>query len=165
MLISESHRFLFVHVQKTAGTSVTRFLEPYARKSEGTRLNKLASDMGLVRDWRRHHFRIHSPLKRAEKILPPEVFGSLFKFAFVRNPWDRLVSWYVYVLRDTTHRRHRQAREEACFERFGKEKPLHDLLALRDFYLTGVSQGCLQDIPLLIQDHDAAAGSTDSVQA
>lgn len=120
MLISTSHRFLFVHVQKTAGTSVTRFLEPYARTTSGTRLNKLASDLGLVRDWRRHHFRIHSPLRRAEKVLPPDLFGSLFKFAFVRNPWDRLVSWYVYVLRDTSHRRHRQARAEASFEKFAR---------------------------------------------
>ena len=120
MLISESHRFLFVHVQKTAGTSVTHFLEPYAMRTSGTRLNKLASDVGLVRDWRRHHFRIHSPLKRAEKILPAAVFEALYKFAFVRNPWDRLVSWYVYVLRDTSHRRHRQARVEASFEKFAR---------------------------------------------
>lgn len=120
MLISESHNFLFVHVQKTAGTSVTRFLAPYAMSPSSTRLNKLASDIGLVRDWRRHHFRIHSPLKRAEKILPADVFGSLFKFAFVRNPWDRLVSWYVYLLRDTSHRRHQTLKEEQSFERYAR---------------------------------------------
>jgi hypothetical protein len=118
MLISESHGFLFVHVQKTAGTSVTQFLAPHALSPSAGRLNKIASDLGLVHDWRRNYFRIHAPLRRAERVLPPDVFASLFKFAFVRNPWDRLVSWYVYVLRDTGHRRHAQVRDSGSFAQF-----------------------------------------------
>ena len=108
MLISVTHGFLFVHVQKTAGTSLTRLLEPHSLRPSDSRLNKLGSDLTLVRDWRSHYFRIHAPLARAERLIPPEEYAKLFKFAFVRNPWDRLVSWYAYLLKDTSHRRHRQ---------------------------------------------------------
>jgi hypothetical protein len=118
MLISETHRFIFVHVQKTAGTSITQLLAPHALSPAAGRVNRIASDLGLVRDWRQHYFRIHAPLRRAEKFLPQEVFGSLFKFAFVRNPWDRLVSWYAYVLQDTAHRRHALARRAGSFAKF-----------------------------------------------
>ena len=118
MLISTSHNFLFVHVQKTAGTSVTRFLAPYALAPPGGRLHRLASDLGLVRDWPRHYFRIHAPLRRAERVLPPDVLGSLYKFAFVRNPWDRLVSWYVYILRQPDHHRHARVRRAGSFDAF-----------------------------------------------
>lgn len=118
MLISESHRFLFVHVQKTAGTSVTQLLAPYALPSPAGRLRRTASDFGLVRNWRRHHFRIHAPLRRAERILPRDVFESMFKFGFVRNPWDRLVSWYVYIFKETGHRRHARVQGRGGFEAF-----------------------------------------------
>ncbi len=119
MLISITHGFLFVHVQKTAGTSLTRLLDPYALHPSGSRVNKLGSDLMLVRDWRRHHFRIHAPLKRAQRLIPAEDYAGLFKFAFVRNPWDRLVSWYAYLLKDTSHRHHR--RVAACaFEEFAR---------------------------------------------
>ena len=118
MLISESHRFVFVHVQKTAGTSITEVLTPFALRPAATRLNKLASDLGLVRDWRRCHFRIHTPLRQAERILPREIFDSFYKFAFVRNPWDRLVSWYAFILQDRSHRRHRAVTRLPDFESF-----------------------------------------------
>lgn len=119
MLISLTHGFLFVHVQKTAGTSLTRLLDPYALQPPGSRLNKLGSDLMLVRDWRRHYFRIHAPLKRAQRLIPAEDYAGLFKFAFVRNPWDRLVSWYAYLLKDTSHRRHHRV-AAGTFEEFAR---------------------------------------------
>ncbi|MFZ9061676.1 MAG: sulfotransferase family 2 domain-containing protein [Steroidobacteraceae bacterium] len=125
MLISVTHGFLFVHVQKTAGTSLTRLLEPHSLRPSGSRLNKLGSDLLLVRDWRRHYFRIHAPLVRAERLIPPEEYARLVKFAFVRNPWDRLVSWYAYLLKDTTHRRHRQV-AAGSFEDFARAELRRD---------------------------------------
>lgn len=119
MLISITHDFLFVHVQKTAGTSLTRLLGEHALHPSSSRLNKLGSDLMLVRDWRHHHFRIHAPLKRAERLIPAEDYARLFKFAFVRNPWDRLVSWYAYLLKDTSHRRHRRV-AAGTFEDFAR---------------------------------------------
>ena len=107
MLISESKNFVFIHVQKTAGTSLTQWLAPHCLQPGQSRLNRIASDLRLV-DWRRHHFRIHDPLRRVQSVLPHDVYAQMFKFAFVRNPWSRLVSWYEYILRtDSHHRRDR----------------------------------------------------------
>ncbi len=118
MLLSESKRFLFVHVQKTAGTSITELLAPYALAPPATRWNKLVSDLGARHDWRRFYFRRHAPLARAEQVLPAELFGSLFKIAFVRNPWERLVSWYAYILEDRGHKRHQATRRMPDFATF-----------------------------------------------
>ena len=103
MLISESKSFLFVHVQKTAGTSLAEILKPHALNPANGRMNKLASDLGLVRDWRKFHFRKHANLRKAQSVIPAPVYDGLFKFAFVRNPWERLVSWYQYVQRTPLH--------------------------------------------------------------
>ena len=118
MLVSESHRFIFVHVQKTAGTSITEVLRPLSLAPAAGRIARLGSDLGLVRDWRRYHFRKHAPLRRAERVMPPELFASFYKFAFVRNPWDRLVSWYEFILQDRSHKRHAAVSRLPDFDAF-----------------------------------------------
>lgn len=117
MLISETKNFLFVHVQKTAGTSLTQLLEPHCLRHPPSRIAKLASDLRLL-PWRSHRFRIHDPLRRAQAVLPADVYSGLYKFAFVRNPWARLVSWYEYILRSDGHHRRRRVAGMGGFEAF-----------------------------------------------
>jgi hypothetical protein len=123
MLISESKSFLFVHVQKTAGTSLAEILKPHALNPASGRMNKLASDLGLVRDWRKFHFRKHANLRKAQSVIPAPVYDGLFKFAFVRNPWERLVSWYQYVQRTPSHEDCRPGETFADFAARFLEKP------------------------------------------
>lgn len=104
MLISETKKFIFIHVQKTAGTSLTQVLAPHCLQPSDSRLNRIASDLRLVR-WQQHRFRIHDPLRRVQGVLPAPIYADMFKFAFVRNPWSRLVSWYDYILRTDSHHR------------------------------------------------------------
>ena len=44
MVISDSKRFIFVHIQKTAGSSIRRLLQPYAVEAPRTRLNRLINE-------------------------------------------------------------------------------------------------------------------------
>jgi hypothetical protein len=78
MLISHKHSLLYVHIQKTAGTSLTRYLK-----------DEIADLENLLRP--------HDPLRFAEQALGSK-FEGLVKAGFVRNPFDRLVSWYSMIV-------------------------------------------------------------------
>ena len=68
MLVNKRYKFLFVHIQKTAGSSIC---------------NDLLELRGTKYLGKQHSFLSHYETPR-----------GYFKFAFVRNPWERLVSWY-----------------------------------------------------------------------
>jgi hypothetical protein len=78
MLVSHRARAIFVHIQKTAGSSIEAALRDHDPEA-GPHL------VG----GRRH---VHAVELR--DVVGPDVWGRYFKFAFVRNPWDRLLSWY-----------------------------------------------------------------------
>ena len=158
MLISESKSFLFVHVQKTAGTSLADILKPHALNPASGRMNKLASDLGLVRDWRKFHFRKHANLRKAQSVIPAPVYDGLFKFAFVRNPWERLVSWYQYVQRTPLHEDCRPGETFADFAARFLEKPrraqwwmIEDLNGVMGLDYVGRFENLNDDIAYLCQ--------------
>lgn len=80
MIISRKHKFVFVHIPKTGGTTVTLLLQPHLKP--GPRNGKA---------WQVHYHKhkMHSSIK------PFRGSEDYFKFAFVRNPWSWLVSQYT----------------------------------------------------------------------
>jgi chondroitin 4-sulfotransferase 11 len=85
MLVSHSRKLVFVHIQKTGGDTVSRLL--------------IDSVPDIFRLGAKHGFAVD-----AAKNL--EHWNEYFKFAFVRNPWDRLVSWYSMIRDAETIRWH-----------------------------------------------------------
>ena len=108
MLISDSHQFVFVHVRKAAGTSLRQILGQVSLPKNNQLWYKLLSRNGFSVDYHKYSFRKHSALIEAEKSMPSERYQSYFKFAFVRNPWDRLVSEFEYIKTQNTHSRHKK---------------------------------------------------------
>jgi hypothetical protein len=75
VLISDAHRFLFVHVQKTGGSTID---------------NGLSAALGDVR--RIPAANRHAPLGRLLQLEPG--LSTYWTAGFVRNPWARMLSWW-----------------------------------------------------------------------
>src|ERR671912_322652 len=76
MLVSHGRKLVFVHIQKTGGDTVSRLM------------GESIPDIFCFKA--KHAFAV----KAAAEL---ECWNEYFKFAFVRNPWDRLVSWYSMI--------------------------------------------------------------------
>jgi hypothetical protein len=86
--------FIFVHIPKCAGTSIELACIPLA--SAFTDLNSMP-DEDRTRHWLpSSRGRQHAKLSRYERHYP---LPDYFKFAFVRNPWDRAISQIAYLRR------------------------------------------------------------------
>ncbi len=105
MLISDSHQFVFVHIRKAAGTSLRQILEQHALAKNNNPWYKFLSRNGVSVNYRKYSFRKHAGLIEAERSMPGDKFKHYFKFAIVRNPWDRLVSEYEYIKTQPSHSR------------------------------------------------------------
>ena len=109
MLISDTHQFIFVHTRKAAGSSIRDTLEPLCIQKPTDIISKIKSRiLNIERDYHHFAFRKHSDINSAKRIMPEELFNSYFKFAFVRNPWKRLVSEFEFIKRNPEHGRHKK---------------------------------------------------------
>jgi len=115
MLVSYDKQFLFIHIPKTAGTSITNSLDAHASHPELLWENRLLAKVGIrvnqVGPWQRKRFRGHCSASDIQRHLPASVYQQLFKFAFVRNPWDLLVSLYNFIPTRMNHRYQKRVAE------------------------------------------------------
>jgi len=133
MLISDSHQFVFVHIRKAAGTSLRQILERVALAKNNQIWYKLLSRNGFAVDYHKYSFRKHANLYEAESSMPADRFKQYFKFAIVRNPWDRLVSEYEYIKTQPTHSRFKKLSGLSFVDyvRYQSERPdAHQINAL-----------------------------------
>ena len=73
-MINNKHKFIFVHIQKTGGSSIKYALNWDGKKQNGGE---------------------HLTVKKYEKMLKDR-YKEYFVFTCIRNPWDRMVSHYFH---------------------------------------------------------------------
>jgi len=103
MLISRKHRFIFVHIYKTAGSSMRAALLPFVYYNglhkfvlemyakAGRRPSLILDPKPCVND--------HSNVREIVAVIGQKTFDEYFSFVIVRNPWDWHVSHYNYVIK------------------------------------------------------------------
>ena len=147
MIISHKYKFIFLKTSKTAGTSIeialSKFcgekdiITPISPKDEIIRQNlgyrgpqNYISTFREYKfmDWlnfflkyknkRKKQYYNHITAIRTKKILGNEKWNEYYKFCFVRNPWDRVISQYFW----------RTKNKNPKFSKFIKSKHYKDLI-------------------------------------
>jgi len=100
MRISHKHKFLFIEVTKTGSTSIRGALSQFSDIPATTEKDS-PHPLNILNHT--SPFRIHAPAWELKNQFKESEWNwsEYFKFAFVRNPWDRLVSMHNYKLRRT----------------------------------------------------------------
>ncbi len=100
MIISRARRYIFVHIPKTGGTALSLALEARAAKDDiligdtpkaRVRKGRLRGVKTAGRLWK------HSTLADIAGLVNDAEVAEFFTLTLVRNPWDRLVSYYHWL--------------------------------------------------------------------
>ena len=123
MIISHKHKFIFIKTEKTAGTSIEMALSQYCedndiitpliledeesrQKYAGIGAQNYHVDLSkyTIKDWgkllikgKKRTFYHHIGAREIKQLIEPKIWNSYYKFAFERNPWDKVISWYYWT--------------------------------------------------------------------
>ncbi|MDP5052677.1 MAG: sulfotransferase family 2 domain-containing protein [Congregibacter sp.] len=155
MIISHRHRFIFVKTHKTAGSSLEVALSRECGENDIVSHMEDNIASGIPRNygptsrlgpyynsskWVRKLVDRHSPLlgdffyehmsaSRIKALIGEDRWNSYFTFCFERNPWDKVVSYYLW-------KQQGQGRAMPSFEDYIDKKP-HRLPRDADLYFAG----------------------------
>lgn len=98
MIVSFSHRFVFVAIPKTGTHAVRQALRAHLGPEDTEQVGLFVHKRLPIPELAALEHG-HLSLQQLRPHLPPEQFDSFFKFAFVRNPFDRFISFCAFMTR------------------------------------------------------------------
>ena len=140
-------KIIFLHIGKTAGTTFNSIIDRNFDESEIFRFYEISSDQYVEK------FK-SLPKERANKI---KIIAGHFNFGlhryipesckyitFLRNPLERVISYYYYALRNTSHRHHRDLKK-LTLQDFAESQTL---LHVDNFQVRQISGLTLEEVPI-----------------
>ena len=97
MILSHSNRFIFIKTRKTAGTSVQYALSQHCSGTDIVTEIEPERPGYCARNGNGWH--THATAASVKRRIPANIWDGYFKFAFERNPWDKVVSFFFWNFR------------------------------------------------------------------
>lgn len=144
MIYSPKHNYIFIHIPKTGGTSMALALEARAAKDDIMlgdtpkaikRRNRVQDAAAAGRLWK------HSTLFDIDGLVTPEQVAQARIFTMVRNPWDRLVSYYHWLQTQNFYHEAVRIAKHSTFSEFLNHAHTKATLTANPYgrYVTGIS--------------------------
>jgi len=163
MLISDQYKFIFIHIYKNAGISITHALLPFATTHRQTEIDNILRKFGLsylypvvVKNnsgWKvrmsnnlnnvferltflkrhPHPARNHASASEIISKIGKEKFDACFSFGIVRNPWDWQVSMYNYGIESASNRNGKFLKRFKSFDNYIRWRCQEDVHYQKDF--------------------------------
>jgi hypothetical protein len=107
MIISKSKNFIYIHIEKTGGTSIEEALTPYLDVKDiilggttiGNKMENLAYEKFTWEEIQKTMLWKHADANRIKKEVGSE-WNNMYKFATVRDPIEIMISFYFYIKRN-----------------------------------------------------------------
>lgn len=96
-IISNTHKYIFIHIPKTGGTTITSglsvFNTPIDIELGGTAFGEKIAPLYVEK----YKIGKHTTAQKLKTVIGEDTFSKFFTFAFVRNPYDRILSIYSFL--------------------------------------------------------------------
>ena len=94
-IVNFSHKFIYVHIPKTAGTSLKEYFRAFEQEGD----IHIQRQADTERASATFHILLgkHSRAAQIRRAIGDDRFNSSFKFSLVRNPFDRTVSTFLFL--------------------------------------------------------------------
>ena len=106
VLISHRYKFIYIKNKKVAGTSVEAYFEKYCMDPSTKhvvkhKLDSAITDYGIVgnrENGKKTKYYNHMNAIKIKRYIGDDIFNSYFKFCVIRNPYDKVVSYYNMLI-------------------------------------------------------------------
>jgi hypothetical protein len=104
-MISHQLKIIFIHIRKTGGNSLALFLKDYINDKILITESKLGKSDGIkiISELDNQSEIKHNYLEWYYKNYSPKICNMYVKIVIVRNPYDRMMSYYFYKSKQTTN--------------------------------------------------------------